>query len=216
MENLISIDEIIKRAKKRGVDFGKGDPYNRLRYYTKIGWLPHMERKDGKGHYPDWVLDRLLIIERLKSENASNEEIEKKLNTQNWKRNLSSVINRPEFRIKAVIYLSFLMLAFIFASETGIIRISKSKQDFFTITDLKAPPKQILESGVSFVPKNERMVFIKVNNMEPNYKIYVTFNSNINPATRFWVESESSLEGFFLYLDKQVLETAEFSWWVSE
>ncbi len=31
-ENLISFDDIIDRAKSRGVGFGKGNPYNRLRY----------------------------------------------------------------------------------------------------------------------------------------------------------------------------------------
>jgi len=44
-EKLISIDEVIERAKKLGVDFGKGDPRNRLRYYVKIGLLPHAKRK---------------------------------------------------------------------------------------------------------------------------------------------------------------------------
>ena len=45
MESLISTEKLIEESKTKGIDFGKGDPYNRLRYYTKIGWLPHMQRK---------------------------------------------------------------------------------------------------------------------------------------------------------------------------
>ncbi|MFA6981767.1 MAG: MerR family transcriptional regulator [Patescibacteria group bacterium] len=216
MENLISIEDIIKKAKKNGIDFGKGDPYNRLRYYTKIGWLPHMERKDGKGHYPEWALQRLLAIEKLKAINASNEEIEKELNKQNWKRSFTTMASSPEIRSRIVLYASFFMLALILSSEMGFVKISKSKQDITSIAATSATPKQIIESGTSFVPKGEKVVFVKVNNVDPNYKIYVTFNNDINPASRFWVEAENSLEGFFLYLDKPVLDTSEFSWWVSE
>jgi len=50
--NLISINEVIERAKKLGVDFGKGDPRNRLRYYVKIGLLPHAQRKVFKNKFP--------------------------------------------------------------------------------------------------------------------------------------------------------------------
>jgi DNA-binding transcriptional MerR regulator len=219
MENLISIDDIVKKAKKRGIDFGKGDPYNRLRYYTKIGWLPHMERKDGKGHYPDWALERLVSIEKLKAVDASNEQIEKELNKQNWKRNLSTITSSHEVRSRVVLYASFIMLALVFTSEMGIIKVGRSKQDITSIANIastSSTPKQIMESGTSFVPKGEKVVFVKVNDVDPDYKIYVTFNSDINPASRYWVEAEDPLEGFFLYLDKPVLEASEFSWWVSE
>ena len=36
-EKLISIEELVKRAKKQGVDFGKTDPYNRLRTKVDLG-----------------------------------------------------------------------------------------------------------------------------------------------------------------------------------
>ncbi len=42
---LLTIDEIIRLAKERGYNFRFGDPYNRLRYYIKIGLLPNMVRK---------------------------------------------------------------------------------------------------------------------------------------------------------------------------
>jgi len=69
-ENLISIDEVIRRAKNLGVDFGKGDPRNRLRYYVKIGLLPHAKRKVFKnnlpeGAYPEEIVWKLFEIDRM-------------------------------------------------------------------------------------------------------------------------------------------------------
>ena len=44
-EKILPVEEIIEKAKNLGVRFGQGEPYNRLRYYTKLNWIPHMERK---------------------------------------------------------------------------------------------------------------------------------------------------------------------------
>src|SRR3990167_8517451 len=97
IENLISIDDLIKNAKKRGVSFGKSDPYNRLRYYTKISFLPHMERrqtKNGriKAYYPQNSLERLVKVEALKSRGFSNEEILKNLEKETY--SLKPVLSR--------------------------------------------------------------------------------------------------------------------------
>ena len=75
-DNLISFDEVITRADRRGVNFGKGNPSNRLRYFTKIGLLPHAKRKSfnggsPSGAYPEWVIDRLVEIERELSKGKS-------------------------------------------------------------------------------------------------------------------------------------------------
>ena len=64
-EKLISIDEVIVLAKKMGVDFGNGDSRHRLRYYTKIGLLPHAQRKcfnnhSPEGAYPESAIDLLI------------------------------------------------------------------------------------------------------------------------------------------------------------
>ena len=32
---LISVDNLIKLLKEKNISLGKGDPYNRLRYYSK-------------------------------------------------------------------------------------------------------------------------------------------------------------------------------------
>lgn len=71
-QTLLPYSEIITLAKKVGVDFGKGYPYNRLRYYTKIGLLPRAQRKSfgasPEGCYPSWVVDKLVDVDRkLKS-----------------------------------------------------------------------------------------------------------------------------------------------------
>ena len=60
-EKLISIDEVIILAKKMGVDFGNGDPRHRLRYYTKIGLLPHAQRKCFNNHSPEGAYDESVI-----------------------------------------------------------------------------------------------------------------------------------------------------------
>src|SRR5205085_8389415 len=95
MTDLISVENLIAESKKRGITFGKGDPYNRLRYYTKMGWLPHMIRKRDaddksvKGHYPKEALDIVLMIEKYKKDGLTNEAITKTIkskdNVQNWR-----------------------------------------------------------------------------------------------------------------------------------
>src|SRR3989344_9180641 len=67
-EKLIHFPLLIARAKKAGVSFGRGNPYNRLRYYTKIGLLPKASRKSflggyPAGAYPESVLSTLVEID---------------------------------------------------------------------------------------------------------------------------------------------------------
>jgi DNA-binding transcriptional MerR regulator len=83
-ENLISIEEIIRRAKDLGVDFGRGDPKNRLRYYTKIGLLPHAQRVSFKGGfptgaYPESVISVLVLIDKKLKEGKSILQIKREL-----------------------------------------------------------------------------------------------------------------------------------------
>jgi hypothetical protein len=84
--NYLTYGQIITLAKQAGVDFGKGYPYNRLRYYTKIGLLPKAERKsfggNPEGCYPEWVVDKLVEINRKIKDGSSVQSIlrEKKSN----------------------------------------------------------------------------------------------------------------------------------------
>ena len=83
-ENLISIDEVIIRAQKLGVDFGNGDPRNRLRYYTKIGLLPYAQRKSfnnnlPQGAYPADVVELVVEIDRQLKNGKSIQKLKRKI-----------------------------------------------------------------------------------------------------------------------------------------
>jgi hypothetical protein len=132
MEAYVSFEKLIDEAKKQGVDFGKGDPYNRLRYYTKMGWLPHMIRKKGEenditGHYPKSALKRLVLIENMKSKNVSNEEIARKIQSLSKWDAVFSLINSKNLKIKVIVYAMLALILFIIATETGIVHLGKTK-----------------------------------------------------------------------------------------
>jgi DNA-binding transcriptional MerR regulator len=220
MEKLIAIDELIKKAKKQGITFGAGNPYNRLRYYTKIGWLPHMIRKKvGKGategHYPSWALDRLQLIHDLKEQGYSNDEITKRLGMKDRLRGLSSFIQTPEARTKVITYTSFLILLLIFASEIGALPIGRAKSDLL-IRSSGNLPATILDAGTSFIRANNNIAFVRSQRITPNSKVYVTFNQNYSPAARFWVSEKEASRGFFIELDAPTSSNAEFSWWITD
>ncbi|NIT03572.1 MerR family transcriptional regulator, partial [Candidatus Saccharibacteria bacterium] len=78
-EKLIPVSEVERRS---------GVSYNTLRYYTKIGLLPHMTRKlphpgapSTVGHYPVSVLETLEKIAEFKKQGLDNETIKKELQT---------------------------------------------------------------------------------------------------------------------------------------
>jgi hypothetical protein len=218
MVEYISIDKLIKQAKSKGVNFGSGDPYNRLRYYTKIGWLPHMTRKADKqgkikGHYPVSSIDSLLLIEKLKSEGATNEQISKELTTKSKKDNLITYIRSPEIRKQATLYSILIILIIIFANEIGAVKLGKTKDIVIKETqDLK----QIYSDGTAFVPKNQNKVFVNINTVKPNSKVYITFTQNYSPATRYWVSKIEEQKGFLVELDTPVANNVEFNWWLSQ
>ena len=132
MPTYLSTEKLVTEAKKHGVDFGKGDPYNRLRYYTKMEWMPHMIRKkdngdDVKGHYPTWALGRLILIEKLKSHGYNKEEISKKMQSiKKWDA-FYAVINPKALKAKIIIVGISLVLLLVLLSEMGIIPIGKPK-----------------------------------------------------------------------------------------
>ncbi|HOD01524.1 MAG TPA: hypothetical protein PKH50_02275 [bacterium] len=221
MDEFISIDKLIKQAKSKGVNFGAGDPYNRLRYYTKMGWLPHMVRKTDKkgeikGHYPVSSIQTLLYIEELKSEGASNEEISKKLEFKNKKEEIAASLKSPELRKRIVMYTSLILLLLIFTSELGFINLGKPKGYVPQYYQNTSNRQQIYGNGTSFVPKNQKKIFVSFEDIKPNSKVYVTFTQNYSPATRYWVSKIESQSGFLLELDAPVSDNVEFNWWVSE
>ena len=218
MDDYISIDKLIKQAKSKGIDFGAGDPYNRLRYYTKIGWLPHMIRKADKsgnikGHYPTWSVERLVLIENLKADGLSNDEISQKLKTKNRFQDVMSVFKSPEIRKQGVLYLVLILATVTFLNELGIINFGKSKS-ILAIEDSKT--LQIIQSGTSFVPKNQKKIFVSAESIRLNSKVYVSFTQDYSPASRYWVSDLKDQDGFLVELDAPVFDNTEFSWWLSQ
>ncbi|MFW6282803.1 MAG: hypothetical protein ACOC1P_02005, partial [Minisyncoccales bacterium] len=82
-KDFLKIDDIIKRAKERGVDFGNAKPRSRLRYYAKLGLIPPAERKvfngnnQSTGAYPKYVLEILEEIDEKIEKGKSIREIAK-------------------------------------------------------------------------------------------------------------------------------------------
>jgi len=218
MDDFISIDKLIKQAKSKGVNFGTGDPYNRLRYYTKIKWLPHMVRKANKsgnikGHYPQSSLQTLLFIEDLKAQGATNEEIAKKLENKSKKEGIITSLKSPEIKRQVVMYTILVLLLLIFTNELGVIHLGKTKNPVVQDTSTY---EQIYGNGTSFVPKNQNKIFVSFGNLKPNSKVYVTFTQNYSPATRYWVSKVEDQNGFLLELDAPVSSNVEFNWWLSQ
>lgn len=221
MDEFISIDKLIKQAKSKGVNFGTGDPYNRLRYYTKIGWLPHMVRKTDKngnikGHYPLSALNTLIMIEDLKSQGVTNEEIAKKVSNKGKVDDIVSSLKSPEIKRHALSYLILMVVLLIFANELGIVNLGKDPK--LTIQDIQRIQQyeQIYANGTSFVPKNQKKIFVSYKGMRLDSKVYVTFTQNYSPASRYWVSKVEDQNGFLLELDAPVSGNAEFNWWLSQ
>jgi hypothetical protein len=221
VENLISIDNLIESAKKKGIDFGKGDPYNRLRYYTKIGWLPHMVRKSDeeggiKGHYPDWALGHLILIEQLKSKNASNGEISRKLLLRNKLQGILNLLTSKESRTQLIIYVILVMVALILANQFEILNLGKPKSKLTTVNmNSLETPAQIIDNGTSFIPKNQNVVFVKSPLARTGMQANITFKQNYSPASRYWVSEIRDYSGFVVELDAPVANNVEFGWWLS-
>jgi hypothetical protein len=220
MQDLISIEKIIEDAKSKGIEFGKGDPYNRLRYYTKIGWLPHMERKKdeedvaAKGHYPKWALKRLIQLERYKDQGLSNDEISKKVKTLDKMQSLQVFITSAETRLRIVTYISFIALLIILGSELGLVNLGKSKNKLISNTQ-GFSTLQIIDSGTAFVPRETKKIMVISKEVQTNSKIYVTFNQDYSPASRYWVSDKVPQEGFYIELDSPTAGNTEFNWWIT-
>src|ERR1700745_1592019 len=77
----MTIEEIIKEAKKRQINLGD-DPVKTIRFYTRLGFIPKPKRRRVKGskgkttklYYPEFTLDKLIQIKALKSQGLSLDE----------------------------------------------------------------------------------------------------------------------------------------------
>ncbi len=216
----ISIDEVIAQSKKEKIDLGKGDPYNRLRYYTKIGWIPNMKRmkdKDGAvtGHYPKTIMARLSLIQQLKAEDMTNEDITEYIAKVEQKNNVHRILQSKELRVKIFAGIGMLMLFVIFLSELEIIKIGRAKSQLIYQNTDTTQQVQIMDSGSAYVPKEQNKVFVKTSSVFEGAKIYVSFKNDYSPATKFWISEQTAGEGFSVELDAPVLNDSEFDWWIT-
>src|SRR3989344_157344 len=218
-ENLISIDQLIKSAKKEGVGFGKSDPYNRLRYYTKISLLPHMERRLGKGgkleaFYPKDALPKLIKIEGLKEKGLSNEDILKELKKEeiSFKSYLASKINTKNLVISA----SSLFLLIIVLHQRGVITLGKENDQKLLNPDDVTKGLNVVDSGTNVLKGGKNKTFVRSTKVTELSQIEVAFKDSYEPAQNFWIETRIPQEGFILSLDNQISQEASFSWWVLE
>lgn len=213
--SLITITEFIKRAKQKGVKFGKADPYNRLRYYIKISLMPHMERKmskekGGKGIdalYPESALARFIKVEELKGRGFSNEEVAEMLKKEE---NSPKKYFEQYFNSTTVLTLvAVTILALTFLNSKGVINLSRE-----TSAKSTADGSFILDSGVAQIKAGRRSTFVKTDKVTDLSDIHVSFKDSYVPATSFYISEKIPFEGYVLSLDTPSANTAEFLWWV--
>jgi len=219
MEKFISLQELIKLAKKEGIDLGKGDPYNRLRYYTKMGWLPHMIRKanakgDIEGHYPSWAVETLKNIHLLKNEGSSNEQIEQKVKVQNNFKKTTLLFSDKENQKRAILYLAIALFILIVLSELNILKIGNQKKLILDENSLTTS-NYIVESGTGTLFKNSKTIEIKSNNAKITNRINITFKDDYSPASRYWVKYAQDQNSFTLETDAPVANDSGFYWFIS-
>jgi len=219
-EKFISIDELIERAKFFGVDFGKGDPRNRLRYYTKIGLLPHAVRKsfNGKpptGAYPESVLKILVEIDKKLKEGKKIQQIKRELKREKLiERGKIEIGKIPEIKKESFLKKKFskriaipiLVSIFVFASL------------IFANNFLKTKPKDILTNFLAQVSKPMKMVQapkeVKAEILPPpSIEPFLTINAEtlVKPSLRAEEFLSSPIFVFQKGERKATLETAELT-----
>jgi DNA-binding transcriptional MerR regulator len=85
-QKLITIDQLIERAKNRGVNFGKGSPKIHLSYLSSLGIIPPAQkRKVGNqitGCYEEQTLNTIEKIESWKEAGLTYSQIKVRLETE--------------------------------------------------------------------------------------------------------------------------------------
>ena len=219
MNEYYTIEEMIEIAKKSGISFGRTDPYNRLRYYTKIGWLPHMVRKQGKetkeviGHYPAWALTTLIKIEQMKKQNFSNEKIAKTLINDTKIRNIkTTILNKNNIRGLSI-YAIITGIAIIIFLQINIRQDNqKILNGYMSDSTIKLANSKIIDTGVFVVVEGNSEATINTNTVLDNVRISVTFSSTIGQENYYWTEIQEDKKTFKVYLRNPVDENKEFTW----
>ena len=216
MDRYLEVTKLIEEAQAKGINFGKSNPYNRLRYYTKIGLLPHMERRRNStgsivGHYPEWALDRLLYIEKQKDEGMENEEIYKRIQEQQAKQSTVKALAKPRLRSRLIVYSLLLVLLSILVVELRIIPLGKDKFKEMSVSNQPSNTQDV--AGSFFIPANNNTVFVEYEDVEVLSKIIVTFTQDYSPASKYWIQKIEPGKGFVVELDTKVFNDTWFNWY---
>jgi len=214
---LINIKDLIQELKNKNIDFGKGDPYNRLRYYTKIGWIDHMIRKKDSsgivtGHYPLKVVEKIIEIEKFKKMGHSNEEITRMLENKNKEitKKEDSILEKFKKNINLII-LIIIILGFTFE-----LKNRNSLNDKLQITPNfnESNTKSIIisDKGKNTMPSGKNKIFINSKSINLKSVILITFEGKIDPATHYFVTEKILEEGFTLETNYPVYKNVNFNW----
>ncbi len=219
--NLINVKDLIIELKKRNIDLGKGNPYNRLRYFTKIGWIDHMVRKKDTtgvviGHFPVEVIEQIEFIEDLKKQNKSNEEITKLIKQKKIistkKENAYSDL---KILISKISITHLLLILIASGSIFELINYDSRNEKLITTTNinqLNPTINQTNETGFNFIPSGKNRTFINNKKITKNSIIIVNFEGAIAPATNYFISEKIENEGFFVTTNFPVNNDAKFSW----
>jgi hypothetical protein len=225
--DLISIEELIYQLKEKNISFGKGDPYNRLRYYTKMKWIPHMERKKDKkgvvtGHLPSNILDKIIQIEDLKNEGKNNREISEILknekNTGTSEKNMFYEILLILKKIKiSYVVISFLLIAVLFELFKEPIDVNYVNGKGTKTNNAENEPvinNKILDSGIGIFPSNKSEFFIPTKHINENSKIIITFEDNLEYGNNYYISRKEKDKGFYLNINIPKAQDLRFNWMV--
>ncbi|MBI4100831.1 hypothetical protein HY439_03805 [Candidatus Microgenomates bacterium] len=146
-KQLIPTKKLIDLCKERGINLGTGDPNNRIRYWTKIGLLPHAIRKSAtehtqtpanllttEGHYPIETLELLQKINKLHQQGKPSLEIKEILSKKNKNNKFYLRLSRFLFLHTLIFFLTatiiVLSISYIlsFKENSGYIKSSSSDQ----------------------------------------------------------------------------------------
>lgn len=212
--DLISVEELIKVLKENNINFGKGDPYNRLRYYTKIGLIPHMIRKKNSnntnsGHYPKEVINKIIEIEKLKETGLSNEEILESfsIRPENNETNYLNLI-KEKFTINYLILLLIIMGIFYEFYKSNMSQVSSINLR----NSVNLDNNSISESGINFISAGQKKVFVPSKKVKEDSNVIVTFRGNIFPANNYFVSEIKEGLGFIVETNIEITNEVKFTW----
>ena len=84
------------------------------------------------------------------------------------------------------------------------------------VSDTTASGSAVLSAsaGDDVIEQGTSSITIKTTAVTGKSLIFVTFNSDYSPATRYWIENKTAGKSFTIKLDANVARDAKFNWWI--